>query len=67
MQNFKTCLSVSNKLCGILVSQPESPTIFDESFRVTSVAFFIIGFDLSNCELNHFKFAVLSHFILILY
>ena len=35
-----TCLSVSNNLCGKLVSSLESTIIFDERFKVSSVPFF---------------------------
>ena len=44
-------MSVSNILCGKLVLSLESQIMFDESFRVTSVAYFNAGHNLLCCEL----------------
>ena len=41
LQSFETCVLVNNNLCRKLFSSLESPTTFDESFKVTSVPFFI--------------------------
>ena len=38
---WKNCVLVNNNLCGKLFSSLESPKTFDESFKVTLVAFFI--------------------------
>ena len=43
--SLETCVLVINNLCGKLFSSLESPTTFDETFRVTSVPFFIPDFD----------------------
>ena len=44
------------QLCGKLVSSLQSPTTFDERFKVTSVPFFIPDF---SCELDDFTFKIL--------
>ena len=44
-QSFERCLSVINNLYGRLVSPLESPIIFEESFRVTSVALVVAKFN----------------------
>ena len=44
LQSFETCLLVSNNLWEKLVLSLQSPIIFDDSFRVTSVALFVIAF-----------------------
>ena len=51
LQSFETCLSLSNSLFVKLISSLKSPIILDNSFKVTSVAFFIADFDLISCEL----------------
>ena len=43
---FETCVLVNNNLWGQLVSSVESPTAFDEKFKVTCVPFFIPGFNM---------------------
>ena len=43
---LKIFVLVNKKLCGKLFLSSESPTTFDESFRVTSVPFFIPDFNL---------------------
>ena len=45
LRSFETCLSVSNNSCGKLVLSLESPIMFDENLRVTSVAFFDASFN----------------------
>ena len=45
----------------------ESPTAFDESFRVTLVPFFIPYFNLLSCKLENFTFQVLGWVILFWY
>ena len=49
---FETCKLVKNNLCGKLFSSLGSPITFDESFKVNSVLFFILDFDLLSCELG---------------
>ena len=58
-QTLKTCVLVNSNLHGKLFSSLESPTTFDESFKVTSVSFFIWDFNLLSCELDNFTFKVL--------
>ena len=57
--SFETCVLVNNNLCGKLFSSFESPTIFDEICKVTSILFFIPNFHLLSCELDNFTFKVL--------
>ena len=46
----------------------ESPIIFEERFKVTSVPSSIANFNLLRCELDNFhKTVTLNHFILMLY
>ena len=42
-----------------LFSSLESPTTFDEIFKVTSVFFFIPDFNSLSCQLGNFMFKVL--------
>ena len=46
IQNLKACLLANNNYCKKLASLLESPTTFDERFRVTSVPIFICNFNL---------------------
>ena len=62
---FEACLSVSNNLWKKLVSSMELPIIFNDSCRVTSVAFYNTDFNLSSYELHKFTFALLNWIILI--
>ena len=66
LQLFKTCVLVNNNLWGKLFSSLESPTIFDERFKVASVPFFIADFNLLSCKLDNFTFNVLYWVIFIL-
>ena len=59
LQSPETCVLVNNNLCGKLFSSLESPPTFGESFKVTSVPFFILDFNLLSCELDNFTFKVL--------
>ena len=63
---YETCVLVNNNLSEKLFSSLESPTTFDESFKVTSVPFFFPDFNSLSCELDNFTFqsVILSHFIL---
>ena len=56
--SFGTCVLVNNNLCGRLFSSLESPTIFEEIFKVTSVPFYIPDFNLLIWELYNFMFQV---------
>ena len=47
------------KLYSLIRKLLESPIIFDERFKVTSVQFFIADFNLLSCELDNFTFNVL--------
>ena len=51
---FETFVLVNNNLCGKLFSSLESPTTFAESFKNTSVQFFIPDFNLLSCEIDNF-------------
>ena len=59
LQNLETCVLVTNNLCRKIFSSLESPTTFDEIFKVTSALFFIPDFNLLSCELDNFTFKVL--------
>ena len=48
LRSFETWVLINNNLCGKVLSSLESPTTFDESFKVTSVPYFIRDFDLSS-------------------
>ena len=41
LRSFKPCVLVNNNLCGKLFPSLECPTKFDESFKATSVRFFL--------------------------
>ena len=62
--NLETCVLVNNNLCRKLFPSLESPTAFDEVFKVTSVPFFIPDFTLLSCELDNYTFKVLYWVIL---
>ena len=59
LRDLETCVLVNNNLSGKLFSSLESPTTFDEIFKVTSVPFFIPDYNLLSYELNIFTFKVL--------
>ena len=50
LRSFEICLLVNNNLCGKLFSSLELPTMFDGSFKVTSIPFFIPDFNLLSCD-----------------
>ena len=52
LQTFEICVLVNKNLCGKLFSSLESPTTFGESFKVTSVPFFMTDFNLLSCKLD---------------
>ena len=58
-RSFGTCVLVNNNLCGRLFSSLESPTIFEEIFKVTSVPHFIPYFNFLSRELDNSTFKVL--------
>ena len=64
LRGLKTCALVNNNTRGKLFSYLESPTTFDEIFKVTSVPFFIPDYNLLSCELKIFTFKVLYCVIL---
>ena len=45
LASFETFVLVNNNLCRKLFSSLESPTIFDESVKLTSVPYFISDFN----------------------
>ena len=58
LSSFKTCVLVNNNLWEKSFSSLESPTTFDEIFKVT-LPFFIPNFNLLiTCELESFTFKV---------
>ena len=64
LQSLETCVSVNNNLCRKLVSSWKLPTTTGEWFKVTSVSFFILDFNLLICELENFTFQVLHLVVL---
>ena len=46
LRSFETCVLVNNNLCGKLFSSLESPTTFDEVFKVSQEPFLIPDFNL---------------------
>ena len=64
LRSLETCVLANNKLWGKLFSSLESPIIFDERFKVTSIPFFIADFNLLGCELDNFTFNILHWVIL---
>ena len=63
LQSLETCVLVNNNLGRKLFWSLESPTKFGESFKVTSVPFFNLDFDLLSYKLENFKFKMLYWFI----
>ena len=57
LKRFANYLSSSNSLCKKLVSL-KLPTIFDDILKVTSVATFVVGFNLSSFESDNFTFTL---------
>ena len=55
LRSFENCVLVNSNLCGKLFSSIDSPTTFNEIFKVTSVSFFIPDFNLLNCELDNLR------------
>ena len=64
LRNLEIYVLVINNLSGKLFSLLESPTTFDESFKVTSEPFLIPDFNLLSCELWSLTFKVLCWVIL---
>ena len=63
LQSLKTCVLVNNNLCRKVFSSLESPTTFDESFKITLVRFFISDINLLRCEFDNFKGNIESFYI----
>ena len=59
LQSLETYVSVNNNLYGKSVSSLEFPIKLDERFKLTSVQFFTLDFNLLSCELDNFTFKVL--------
>ena len=59
LPSLETCVLANDNLGGKLFSLLESPTTFDEIFKVTLVSFFIPDFNLLSCELDNFTFKML--------
>ena len=64
--SLETCVLVNNNLCRKLFSWLEF-SAFDESFKVTSVQYFIPDFNLLSYKLDNFAFKVLYWVILYWY
>ena len=64
LQIIATCISVSNNLCGKLVSSLELPIRFDINLKIRGnfkiVELFVTNFNLSSCEF--FNLTVISLF-----
>ena len=56
LRSFETFILVNNNLRAKLFASLESPSSFEEIFKVTSVLFFIPDFILLSCELGEFMF-----------
>ena len=67
LQSLETCVLANNNLWGKWLSSLESPTAFDESFKIYVIPFLIPGFNLLSCELDKVTFAVLYWVILYWY
>ena len=52
LQSLENGLSHNKNVRGKLVFQSELPIKFEEKFKVTSVTFFFLEFNLSSCELD---------------
>ena len=63
-QSVETCLSVTNTLCGKLVSSLVSSITNDESFKLTLILRFIPDFNLISYKLVNFTFKLLYQVIL---
>ena len=58
LRSRETCVLINDNLWGKLFSSLESAIIIDERFKVTSVPFFVTGFNLLSCELDNFAINV---------
>ena len=56
---FATCLLVNDSSCRQLILSSESPILFDDNLKTTSVSFFIADFHLLSCESDSFTFELL--------
>ena len=64
---MSNCVLVNSHLYDELFKSLESRTAFDESFKVTSVTFFITNFNLLSSELDNFILKMLYWVILYWY
>ena len=64
---MSNCVLVNSHLYDELFRSLESRTTFDESFKVTSVTFFITNFNLLSSELDNFILKMLYWVILYWY
>ena len=67
IQSFETWVLLNNNLWEKLFSSLESPTTFDENFRVISLPFFMPNFNLLSCDLDNSTFKVLYWVVLYWY
>ena len=61
---LETYVWVTNDLWEKLVPSLKLPVTFDERFKVISVPFFILDFDLLSCELDNLTIKMLHRLIL---
>ena len=68
LQSLEACVSVYNNSCWKLISSIESPTTFDERFKVTSALFFIPEFNFIKLQIRqiYIESVEVSHFVSIL-
>ena len=59
LQSLENGLSLNKNVRGKLVLQSELPIKFEVKFKVTSVTFFFLEFNLSSCELDSNIFKLL--------
>ena len=56
LEILKTCVLINKNVCGKLFASLESLKTLYESFKVTSVLFFILNFNRLSYKLNNFTF-----------
>ena len=62
LKKLYKALKVNNNMCGKSTLSLELQIKFDARFKVTSIPFFILDFNLLSCELDNFTLRIfLSH------
>lgn len=62
LRRVTTCLTVNKNLCQKQLSL--LPVIFDDNFKVTSLALLVVGFSLSSCISDSFTVTLLYYITL---